>query len=288
MRNITEENLTDAVLARINTEDGRTREVLMKLVTHLHAFIRDVEPTEAEWLRAIDFLTRTGQTCDDKRQEFILLSDVLGVSMLVDAINHRQAGGVTETTVTGPFHAQAPPLAMGTNIATGPEKERGEPTVVRGQVNDLDGNPIAGATLDVWQSDDIGYYDLQDVNQPEMNLRGIFKTGRDGRYWFRTIKPSSYPVPTDGPVGELLRAAGRHPMRPAHIHFMVSAPGYERVITHVFVEGDEYLESDAVFGVKDSLVVDFVKNESPEAANQYDFKTPFYEVDFDFNLKQLN
>lgn len=284
MRNTTEENLTDAVLARINTDDERMREILTKLVLHLHAFVRDLEPTEEEWFRAIDYLTRTGQTCDDKRQEFILLSDVLGVSMLVDAINHRSEVGATETTVTGPFHAAAPTLDMGANIAAGPEKERGEPTVVRGRVIDMNGRPIDGAMIDVWQSDDIGYYDIQDVNQPEMNLRGIFKTGPDGRYWFRTIKPSSYPVPTDGPVGELLRASGRHPMRPAHIHFMVSAPGYRRLITHVFVEGDEYLESDAVFGVKDSLVVDFVKNDSPESADQYGFGAPFYEVAFDFCL----
>lgn len=288
MRSNTENNLTDEVLTRINTEDERMREILTKLVLHLHAFVRDLEPTEDEWFRAIDFLTRTGQTCDDKRQEFILLSDVLGVSMLVDAINHRNVGELTETTVTGPFHAAAPSLEMGTNIATGPERERGELTLVRGRVIDINGNPVDGATIDVWQADDAGYYDIQDASQPEMNLRGVFMTAEDGRYWFRTIKPSSYPVPTDGPVGELLWASGRHPMRPAHIHFMVSAPGYERLITHVFVEGDEYLESDAVFGVKDSLVIDFVRNDSREAANQYGFEPPFYEVDFDFRLKPLD
>jgi catechol 1,2-dioxygenase len=287
MRNITEANLTEAVLARLNTEDERIREILTKLVLHLHAFIRDLEPTEEEWFKAIDFLTRAGQMCDDKRQEFILLSDVLGVSMLVDAINHRNPEGTTETTVTGPFHAAASTMEMGANIARGPEQESGEPTVVRGYVLDPDGNPIEGALMDVWQANDIGYYDLQDINQPEVNLRGIFKTGKDGRYWFRTIKPTSYPVPVDGPVGELLRASGRHPMRPAHIHFMISAPGYERLITHIFVEGDDYLESDAVFGVKDSLVIDFVSNDSPEAANQYGFNAPFYEVDFDFGLKPL-
>ena len=142
--------------------------------------------------------------------------------------------------------------------------------------------------MDVWQANDNGYYDIQDANQPEMNLRGIFKTGMDGRYWFRTVKPTSYPVPVDGPVGELLHASGRHPMRPAHIHFMISAPGYERLTTHIFVEGDEYLESDAVFGVKDSLVVNFVKNDSQAAGAQYDLKAPFYEVDFNFGLKPSN
>ena len=286
MRNITEDNLTDAVLARTNIEDGRTKEFLDKLIKHVHAFVRDFEPTEAEWFTAIDFLTRTGQMCDDKRQEYILLSDVLGVSMLVDAINHRDSDGVTETTVQGPFHTAAPPAEMGEMIAKGEEAERGEHTVVRGNITDVDGDPIAGAKIDVWQADDIGYYDIQDVNLPGSNLRGVFTTGEDGHYWFRTIKPESYPVPTDGPVGELLDAAGRHPMRPAHIHFMISADGYETLITHIFVEGDEYIESDAVFGVKESLVMEFLLNESAEAAAELGFKTPFYEVEYNFTLKK--
>jgi catechol 1,2-dioxygenase len=286
MRNLTEENLTEAVLQKINAEDPRAQVVIASLIKHLHAFIRDVEPTEEEWLKGIDFLTRTGQMCDDKRQEFILLSDTLGVSMMVDAINHRVAAGVTETTVTGPFHMEgAPIMENGADIARGPERERGEFTLVRGQVTDSAGNPIEGALLDIWQSDDDGHYDVADENQPEMNLRGIFKTDANGQYWFRTVKPSSYPVPVDGPVGELMRATGRHPMRPAHIHFMIAAPGYKRLITHIFVEGDQYLESDAVFGVKDSLVVNFAKNESPEMASSYGFTGPFYEVEFDFALE---
>jgi protocatechuate 3,4-dioxygenase beta subunit len=247
------ENFTTTVLARLACEAGRTKEILTKLITHLHDFVRDVEPTEAEWFHAIDFLTRTGQTCTDKRQEFILLSDVLGVSMLVDAINHKDANGLTETTVTGPFHTQAQPMTLGSNIANGPEWERGEPAIVSGTVTDSSGNPLAHAEIDVWQSDDIGFYDIQDVNQPEMNLRGVFKTDAKGYFWFKTIKPAAYPVPTDGPVGELLRASGRHAMRPAHIHFMISANGYERLTTHLFVKGDEYLDSDAVFGVKDYI-----------------------------------
>jgi catechol 1,2-dioxygenase len=286
MQNLTEENLTDAVLATINADQPRVQEVVTSLIKHIHAFIREIEPTEEEWFTTIDFLTRTGQKCDDKRQEFILLSDTMGITMLVDAINHRVGEGATETTVTGPFHAKAMPLENGANIARGPELEREAFTLVRGWVTDRTGQPIAGAKLDVWQSDDEGAYDVQDENQPEMNLRGIFTTTEQGEYWFRTVKPSSYPVPTDGPVGELLTATGRHPMRPAHIHYMITAPGYKRLTTHVFVEGDEYLDSDAVFGVKDSLVVPFVKNEDATEAAEYGFSGPFYEVKFDFVLER--
>jgi len=279
------DEFTKMVLARLNCNDERTRTILTKLILHLHNFVRDVEPTEEEWFKAVDFLTRTGKMCTDKRQEFILLSDVLGVSMLVDAINHRHADGHTETTVTGPFHAQAPPMEMGSMIALGPEAKRGEPTLVSGKILDKSGNPIANALVDVWQSDDIGFYDVQDKNQPDINLRGVFKTKEDGKFWFKTIKPAAYPVPTDGPVGEVLRASGRHPMRPAHIHFMINAPGYERLITHLFVKGDQYLHSDAVFGVKESLVLDFKRNDSLTAAEKVGLSTPFYEVEYDFKLK---
>ena len=286
MRNLTEENLTEVVLARLNSEDDRTNEIVSKLIKHLHAFIRDLEPTEKEWAYAIDFLTRTGHTSTDTRQEFILLSDVLGVSMLVDAINHRHGGQTTETTVTGPFHAKARHYEMGANIATGEEASRGEPTVVHGKILDENQRPVAGAVIDVWQSDDIGAYDIQDKNQPEMNLRGIFTTQEDGSFWFRTIKPAPYPVPTDGPVGELLNATGRHPMRPAHIHFWIEADGYEPLITHLFVEGDEYLDSDAVFGVKESLILDFKQNENPGDAKKWQVTDPFYDVQHDFVLAQ--
>lgn len=286
MHTITEENLTDAVLAQINAPNPRTQQIATSLVKHLHAFVREVEPTEAEWFTAIDFLTRTGQKCDEKRQEFILLSDTLGVSMLVDAINHRrEQSTITESTVLGPFHAPALTMELGANIARGPEAERGEPCVVRGRVLDPAGRPIPGATLDVWQAADDGFYDVQpESNQPEMNLRGIFRADEQGAFWFRTIKPRHYPIPTDGPVGELLLATGRHPMRPAHIHFLIDAPGYQRLVTHLFVRGDDYLASDAVFGVKDSLVVDFVRNESATAAARYQVRSPFYEVEYDFCL----
>ena len=262
---------------------------MASLIKHLHAFIRDVELTEAESMAGIEFLTRTGHMCDEKRQEFILLSDTLGVSILVDAINHRKPEGATESTVFGPFYREgAQVLQHGANIANGPEFDRGELTVVKGRVTDPKGRPIQGALLDVWQASPEGLYDSQDPNQPEMNLRGKFLTDENGAYWFKTVKPAAYPIPYDGPVGDMLRATGRHPMRPAHIHYMISAPGYETLITHVFPEGDSYLDSDAVFGVKDSLVAEFVKVESPELATKYGVRAPFCEVTFDFGLKPLS
>jgi protocatechuate 3,4-dioxygenase beta subunit len=282
------EKFTETVLARLDCRDERTRTILTKLTIHLHNFVRDLEPTGEEWCRAIDFLTRTGQSCTDKRQEFILLSDVLGVSMLVDSLNHNNDDGNTESTVTGPFHARAPLMEMGSMIARGPEAERGETTFVHGKILDTSGKPVSKALIDVWQSDDIGYYDVQDSNQPAVNLRGLFQTEEDGKFWFSTIKPAAYPIPTDGPVGEVLLASGRHPMRPAHIHFMINAAGYEQLITHLFVKGDEYLSSDAVFGVKDSLVLDFKLNDSPAAAKALGFKSPFYDVAYDFILKKVN
>lgn len=256
-RYFSEDTSEQAVIARLeNCDDPRFRTVMEGAIKHLHAFVKEVEPTLDEWMAAIEFLTKTGQICDDKRQEWILASDTLGVSMLVDAINHRKPHGATENTVLGPFHvAGAPELQMGDDIC---RDGIGEPCVVRGVVADEDGNPISGAELDVWQTNGEGFYDVQQpTEQPQMNLRGKFRTGPDGAFWFKTVKPVPYPVPTDGPVGQLLKAMGRHPYRPAHIHFIVSAPGFEQVTTHIFVDGDPYLESDAVFGVKDSLVLPF-------------------------------
>jgi catechol 1,2-dioxygenase len=288
MRNLNEDNVTDAVLQQIKVTDARFGQIMTSLVKHLHSFIRDVELTEAESFAGIQFLTCVGQICDESRQEFILLSDTLGVSILVDAINHRMPEGATESTVLGPFHRNgAPVLEQGTNIAQGSMAETGTPVVVRGRVTDPSGEPVAGAILDVWQASPEGKYDIQDPNQADMNLRGIFRTDANGEYWFRTVKPSAYPIPDDGPVGDLLHATGRHPMRPAHIHFIIIMQGYERLVTHIFVEGDEYLDSDAVFGVKNSLIADFVLNESTEAAARYGFNAPFYEVEFNFGLKPV-
>ncbi|MEX1126095.1 MAG: intradiol ring-cleavage dioxygenase [Acidimicrobiia bacterium] len=286
MRNITEATVTEATVASIKAEDPRLGVVMESLIHHLHAFIREVELTEKEWMAGIRFLTATGQISDDQRQEFILLSDTLGASILVDAINHRKSAGSTDSTVFGPFWVSGSPhLDNGAHIARGPEAEVGEPTVVHGVVKGKDGLPLTGATIDVWQASAEGLYDVQDPAQPEMNLRGLFHTDDDGRYWFVTVKPAAYPIPDDGPVGEMLRATGRHPMRPAHIHFMIDAPDHDRLITHIFVEGDPYLESDAVLGVKDGLVTEFRVNESLEAGHRWGVTAPFTEVQFDFTLE---
>lgn len=247
----------EAVIARTGAgTDPRLARVMASLVRHLHAFIKDVDLTQAEWSQAIDFLTRTGQICSDERQEFILLSDVLGVSMLVDAVNNRAPEGATESTVLGPFHvAGAPERAMGSNICL---DGKGEPCLFEGQVRDTDGRPVEGARIDVWCDNPDGFYDVQQPGiQPKWNNRGVFVTGPDGTYAFRGIKPVSYPIPHDGPVGAMLQALGRHPYRPAHMHFIVMAPGFRTLVTHTFVGGDPWLASDAVFGVKTSLIAPF-------------------------------
>lgn len=283
MRDFNENNATAAVIERMSgAKDARFKEIMTSLVTHLHAMIREVEPTLDEWMTTIQFLTATGQISDDKRQEFILLSDTLGVSMLVDAINNRKPSGATESTVLGPFHiAGAPKKKMGDTISL---DGRGDPAYVSGRVVDEGGKPIEGALLDVWQTSSEGAYDIQDPNQPEMNLRGLFTTGADGKFFFRTVKPSSYPIPTDGPVGTMLIAMGRHPMRPAHIHFIVGAKGFEPVTTHIFVAGDEYLDSDAVFGVKDSLIEPFVRHDDAAEAKKLGLGNPFYTAGHEFKL----
>ena len=286
MRDLNETNVTEAVLGQMHASDPRLQALLESLVRHLHGFVREVELTEGEWLAAIRFLTSVGQISDDKRQEFILLSDVLGLSILVDAINHRKLSGGTESTVTGPFWVSgAPELEHGATIARGDEAGSGDITVVHGRVIDDRGHPIEGAVLDVWQASPAGMYDVQDPDQPEMNLRGIFRSGEGGEFWFKTVKPAAYPIPDDGPVGDLLKATGRHPMRPAHIHFMVRAPGHRPLTTHIFVEGDPYLESDAVFGVKDSLVVDFDWNNSVDEAAGFGVEAPFIDVGFEIVLE---
>jgi catechol 1,2-dioxygenase len=269
-----------------NTPNARLKEIMSSLIQHLHAFIREVELTEEEWMAGIQFLTRTGQLCDDKRQEFILLSDTLGVSMLVDAVNHQSAEGSTENTIFGPFYRDgAEEMPTGASIN---KDGKGEPAVVQGRVLATDGTPIAGAVLDVWEGGANGLYEQQDEEQPEMNLRGKFHTDGQGYYRFVGIKPVSYPVPGDGPVGQLLKALARHNYRPGHIHLLVKAEGYIPVTTHIFAKGDEYLRSDAVFGVKDSLIADFVPNHSEEEAARYGVRAPFYTVKYDFVLKPLD
>ena len=280
---MTEQELTELVLAKIaGAPDPRFREVMLSLVKHLHGFIREVGLTQAEWCRAVDFLTATGQKCDDKRQEFILLSDTLGVSMLVDAVNHRSHQGATESTVLGPFYVEgAPPLPDGANIAAG---EAGVPTFVSGRVTDVAGKPIAAALLDVWQTDAEGFYDVQRPDKGEMRLRGKFLTDAEGCYRFRTVKPVPYPIPTDGPVGRMLDQLGRHPYRPAHLHMIVSAAGHVPVATHIFVAGDPYIDSDAVFGVKPSLIVDFIEQPAGISSDGIAVDRTFCEIRFDFKL----
>jgi catechol 1,2-dioxygenase len=266
------------------TPDDRLRRILIALVRHLHAFTKEVELTQGELDAAIDFLTRTGQKCDDVRQEFVLLSDVLGLSMLVDSIGNRTTEAATESTVLGPFHmVESPPRELGDTIALAPG---GEPTLVTGQVLSTDGAELAGAVVDVWQADEKGYYDVQNPETvPERNLRGLFTCDEHGRFAFRTILPAPYPIPDDGPVGELLAATGRHPYRPAHIHFIAGAAGHAPLTTHIFVAGSPYLDSDAVFGVKDSLVVDFPTVADPTLPESHGLPPTFRHAHVEIRLR---
>ncbi len=281
---VTEENLTALAVERwSNIPDPRLRQVMAAAVKHLHAFVREVEPTPQEWFAAIDWLTRIGKKCDDKRQEFILASDVLGVSMLVDAINNRLSTRATPTTVEGPFHIpNSPELANGANMA---KDAPGEACYVIGTVHSTDGQPVAGAVLDVWQTDGEGLYEAQrDVSEPWM--RGLYRTGADGSYVIRTVTPIGYTIPMDGPIGELMQRTDISHMRPAHIHFAIRAPGYHEVITHLFRRGDQYIETDVVFGVKEPLIVDF-KRQAPGKAptGQVEDKS-YYLVNYDFVLER--
>jgi hydroxyquinol 1,2-dioxygenase len=286
MRDFDEHNITAAVIERFaGTPDARLKRIMDSLVTHLHDFIRDVEPSFSEWEAAIGFLTRTGQMCDGKRQEFILLSDTLGASMLVDAINHRLPAGATETTVLGPFFVQdAPKFENGADISGGLE---GELLFVEASVAAADGTMLPGAVVDVWQSDEEGFYDVQRTDLSSAALRGQFVADAQGRVYFRTIQPAAYPIPDDGPVGEMLTATNRHPWRPAHVHFMISAPGYETLVTHVFSAGDQYLDSDAVFGVKNSLIREFAHHQPGRLPDGTETGKHWRHLAYDFGLKPL-
>ena len=274
------------VLRRVEaTPDPRLRQIMLSLIRHVHAFVKDVGLTEAEWVRGIQFLTETGHMCTDRRQEFILLSDTLGVSMVVDLIDHGKPAGATESTILGPFHRDgASELPAGGNIA--PLDRNGTPTCVSGRVLDLDGRPIAGALLDVWQTDSGGLYDSQHLERDELHMRGKFRTDSDGRFLFWTTRPLHYQIPSDGPVGRMLRATNRHPWRPAHIHFVISADGYEPVTTHIFDSIDEYLDSDTVFAVKDSLICTFECHDTRDGeARRLGVEPPFCTAQFDFVLQ---
>ena len=264
--------LTRDVIGRMgNAKSARLQEVMEVVIRHLHAIVREAKLTQGEWSQAIDFLTRAGKMCTESRQEFILLSDILGVSMLVDAVDNVAGPGVSDSTVLGPFYAgHQRELAQGDSILL--REEAGEPLVMSGHVIDPEGQPVADALIQVWQTAPNQLYDVQDRDQPQGHLRASFRTSIAGTYRFQTIMPVSYPIPDDGPAGQLLAAMGRHPFRPAHIHFMISAPGYRTLVTHLFFEGDEFLESDAVFGVKSSLVV------------RHELKGGINTVDYNFGL----
>ncbi|MGJ4883382.1 MULTISPECIES: dioxygenase [unclassified Bradyrhizobium] len=286
MTQFNEGELTEAVVASFErTPDPRAKFLLQELVKSLHDYVRRTELTFDEWAAAIDFLTRTGQTCTASRQEFILLSDVLGVSMLVDAINHRDRAGATETTVLGPFYVGEHKVTPhGTDISA---DLKGEKMFVQGRVTDLAGAPLAGAAVDVWHADDEGFYDSQrpSYESDGPSSRARFITDADGRFFFRTILPCSYPIPTDGPVGRMILETKRHPMRPAHVHFLVDAKGYEPLITHVFVGGDEYLDSDVVFGVKDELIAQVERRSDAVMPDGKLAIGPWHLMTYDFRMK---
>jgi protocatechuate 3,4-dioxygenase beta subunit len=283
MRQFNEDNLTDAVVARLKkTKNPRLKEIMQSAVKHLHAFAREVKLTEEEWFEGIKFLTAVGQKCDGKRQEFILLSDVLGLSMMIVALNHKTAPGATEATVLGPFFAHgAKEYGYGADLREG-ATQKGEDVWVSGRVLTTDGKPVPNAALDIWQAKADGIYDLQTGG--DFELRGRVKANAKGEYAFASYKPKFYSIPMDGPVGEMVRATTNNHMRPAHMHAIVSAPGYQPVITHVFVEGDPYLDGDAVYAVKDSLVGKYKKVNDAAEAKKLGMSTPFLKLDWDFKL----
>lgn len=255
-KGLNEELVREVVAAYARTDDARWNAIAESLIRHLHAFANEVQLTPSEWFAGIDFLTRTGKTCVGPRQEFILLSDALGLSSAVDNIHNAASPGATESAVTGPFYAPgSPAIEHGGSIALAGEGER---VLITGSVRSVDGAPIAGAVLDIWHTAPNQLYAVQDSTQPEMNFRGRLRSRDDGAFAFTTLKPTFYPVPVDGPVGALLTLAGRHPMRPAHIHFTITAPGFRPLTTQMYTRGDPYIDSDAVFGVKPSLLVDYV------------------------------
>jgi len=282
---VTEANLTDIAIERWkNIPDPRLRQVMTSLIKHLHTFVREIEPTDQEWFTAIDWLTRIGKMSDEKRQEFILTSDVLAVSMLVDAINNRLATGATPSTVEGPFHIHdSPQLADGEDMADGAP---GIPCFVTGKVTDLDGRPVGGVVLDIWQTDGEGLYEAQRPGA-DRYMRAVYRTKPDGSYIVQTVAPIGYTIPMDGPVGELMKRTNISEYRPAHIHFCLAAPGYHRIVTHLFQKGDPYIDTDVVYGVKEPLITEFVKKPAGAKAPTGEMMDePFYEIHYDFVLQK--
>jgi protocatechuate 3,4-dioxygenase beta subunit len=286
MPQFNETELTAAVIRSFDeAPDPRAKFLLQELVKSLHEYVRKTDLTFEEWEYAIDFLTRTGQKCTEIRQEFILLSDVLGVSMLVDAVNHRDREGATETTVLGPFYVGEHKMTPhGTDISA---KLPGERMFVQSRVTDLKGKPLAGVPVDVWHADDDGFYDSQKPSYATQgpSSRARFITDSDGRFFFRTILPCSYPIPTDGPVGEMIHATRRPALRPAHVHFLVAAPGYQPLVTHVFIGGDPNIDCDVVFGVKDELIANIEKRTDPLMPDGKPAPAPWHLMTYEFRVK---
>ncbi len=276
--------ITERVLASFrDTKDPRTRELLLAATKHLHAFATEVGFTTPELLRLAEILTAAGQISDSSRHEFLLMSDVMGLTMVVDYLTNQKPTGAFESSVLGPFYrADAPWIEMDGDICR--QEDCGTPVHFSGRVLSLDGKPVPNATLDVWQVAANGLYENTDPNQPDFNLRGRLRTGLGGEYRFWSVKPVPYPIPVDGPAGLILTAAGRHNMRPAHVHFIVSAEGYETVISELFTVDDPYVEGDAVFGVKESLKIKYVLHNSKEDEREYGCPTPFYTANYDFVL----
>lgn len=286
-------DIAQAVIERMSEcQDPRFKQVMSSLVKHVHAFVQDVDLKPEEWMMAIEFLTACGKMCDEKRQEFILLSDTLGVSMLVVALDQARGAAAlkenppklapTEATVLGPFYWEdAPELPLGADLDN---TNGGQPCYYHGQVTDTSGKPLAGAILDVWSCDDEGFYDLQKGDGNTMALRARFRTDQDGRYHFWSLKPAYYPVPDNGPVGSMLRNMGRHPNRPGHMHTMLQATGHERLVTHIFVSDSPYIESDAVFGVRESLIASFKPHPAGIAPDGRVMTTSYHSAHYDFHL----
>jgi hydroxyquinol 1,2-dioxygenase len=283
MQLVTEDNITDLASDRWATaHDPRLAEIMKALVRHLHDFAREVRLTESEWMSAIQWLNRTGQISDEKRQEFILASDVLGLSMLVVQMNHRLDSAATPNTVLGPFHIDgSPPLAFGADMSEG---IAGAPLYVHGTVRDLNGKPVGGAVLDVWQADGDGMYEAQ-LDVDEARLRAKYVTREDGTYCVRTVAPLGYAIPMDGPVGELIGATAISQFRPAHVHVLIDEPGFETLVTHLFREGAEYLDSDVVFGTKQELVVAFEPREAGPTPDGGSLDRPWLSAAYDFVLQ---
>jgi hydroxyquinol 1,2-dioxygenase len=285
---LTEEKITDFVLDTLKqTPAIRTKQIMEALVRHLHAFIREIEPSEAEWMTGVKFLTATGKMCSDVRQEFILLSDTLGVTTLIDAINHRYPSGATANSVLGPFYLEnLPTVPSGSDISGGTP---GTPMYFAGRILDARDTPVSGAAVDIWHADGDGHYDVMRPGRRdgETAMRALMRTDEEGRFWFRSVLPTSYPIPDDGPVGAMMRATGRNSIRPAHVHIRVDAPGFQRLTTMLFVDGDAHIASDPVFGVKDGLIHQFELTPAGIMPDGIGSDVPYYSVDFDFRLAPL-